>query len=221
MAGTTVADGGAVEEAFLTVLDEIPLPPLEPGQQDDRRGEMLRYVRATMGTSKIAVFRTLLGSEDEAQAANTAFERAFDRRVKAGQVTALPGAEEAIQDLRRAGRRVALITGFSDTTRDAILGALGWSKLADLVLSPADAGRGRPYPDLVLHALLRLEIDSVASVAVAGDTAADITTGRAAGASILAGVLSGADDRGRLVRAGATHIFDSVADLVPIVLGSD
>jgi phosphoglycolate phosphatase len=221
MAGTTVADGGAVEEAFLTVLDEIPLPPLEPGQQDDRRGEMLRYVRATMGTSKIAVFRTLLGSEDEAQAANTAFERAFDRRVKAGQVTALPDAEEAIQDLRRAGRRVALITGFSDTTRDAILGALGWSKLADLVLSPADAGRGRPYPDLVLHALLRLEIDSVASVAVAGDTAADITTGRAAGASILAGVLSGADDRGRLVRAGATHIFDSVADLVPIVLGSD
>jgi phosphoglycolate phosphatase len=182
---------------------------------------MLRYVRATMGTSKIAVFRTLLGSEDEAQAANTAFERAFDRRVKAGQVTALPDAEEAIQDLRRAGRRVALITGFSDTTRDAILGALGWSKLADLVLSPADAGRGRPYPDLVLHALLRLEIDSVASVAVAGDTAADITTGRAAGASILAGVLSGADDRGRLVRAGATHIFDSVADLVPIVLGSD
>jgi len=221
MAGTTVADGGAVEEAFLTVLDEIPLPPLEPGQQDDRRGEMLRYVRATMGTSKIAVFRTLLGSEDEAQAANTAFERAFDRRVKAGQVTALPDAEEAIQDLRRAGRRVALITGFSDTTRDAILGALGWSKLADLVLSPADAGRGRPYPDLVLHALLRLEIDSVASVAVAGDTAADITTGRAAGASILAGVLSGADDRGRLVRAGATHTFDSVADLVPIVLGSD
>jgi phosphoglycolate phosphatase len=221
MAGTTVADGGAVEEAFLAVLDEIPLPPLEPGQQDDRRGEMLRYVRATMGTSKIAVFRTLLGSEDEAQAANTAFERAFDRRVKAGQVTALPDAEEAIQDLRRAGRRVALITGFSDTTRDAILGALGWSKLADLVLSPADAGRGRPYPDLVLHALLRLEIDSVASVAVAGDTAADITTGRAAGASILAGVLSGADDRGRLVRAGATHIFDSVADLVPIVLGSD
>jgi beta-phosphoglucomutase-like phosphatase (HAD superfamily) len=51
--------------------------------------------------------------------------------------------------------------GFSPATRDAIIAALGWAPLVDLVLSPADAGRGRPWPDMPLTALLRLGGGSV------------------------------------------------------------
>jgi phosphonatase-like hydrolase len=113
---------------------------------------------------------------------------------------------------------VALLTGFSATTRDRLLAALDWQGIADLSLCPSEAGRGRPYPDLVLTALLRLGAGDVAAVAVAGDTAADMASGRRAGASIVAGVLTGADGEDRLYGAGATHVLASVADL-PALLG--
>jgi hydroxymethylpyrimidine pyrophosphatase-like HAD family hydrolase len=39
---------------------------------------------------------------------------------------------ETITALRDSGIRVCLATGFSPATRDAIVTALGWEKLADL-----------------------------------------------------------------------------------------
>ena len=40
-------------------------------------GTAMKYVRATMGQSKIEVFRHILGSEGAAQAANAAFEARY------------------------------------------------------------------------------------------------------------------------------------------------
>ena len=113
---------------------------------------------------------------------------------------------------------MALTTGFSVPTRRRLLDALGWADLADLALSPADAGRGRPYPDMILAAVVRLGIDSVQAVAVAGDTEADMASGVRAGASVVAGVLTGTGDADALWRGGATAVLDSIADL-PDLLG--
>jgi phosphoglycolate phosphatase len=204
MAGTTVADDGLVIEAFHAALPALGVD----------RDEALDHVRRTMGESKIAVFRHLArGDELAAARANAAFEAAYAGLVDAGSVKPVPGAERAIDQLRGRGVKVALTTGFSRATRDRLLGALGWAGLADLTLSPAEAGRGRPYPDLVLTAVLRLAVDDVRAVAVAGDTSYDVLSGRRAGASVVAGVLTGAHDRAALLAAGATHVLDSVADL--------
>lgn len=73
------------------------------------------------------------------------------------------------------------MTSFAPVTRDRLLASLGWDDLADLVLSPADAGRGRPYADMIVTAVLRLRVDDVRSVAVVGDTEADIRSGLWAG----------------------------------------
>jgi phosphoglycolate phosphatase len=208
MAGTTVEDAGAVQQAFLAALDALEIP-------DDRRPPMVEYVRETMGTSKIEVFRALFGDEENAREANRAFEFAYEAGIDA--VRPIPGAAATIEELRARGIRVALTTGFSERTRDLLLDALGWNSVADLVLSPSDAGRGRPFPDMVLTSVLRLRIDSVQAVAVAGDTAADVTAGLRAGASIVAGVLTGTDDRTRLLGAGATHVLDSVAGLPGVI----
>jgi phosphoglycolate phosphatase len=134
----------------------------------------------------------------------------------------VPGAEDTIMRLRDAGVRVCLATGFSPVTRDAIIDELAWGGLIDLALSPADAGfwgRGRPWPDLPLTALLRLRGGAVGELAVAGDTASDVESGLRAGAAVVAGVLTGADSRADLERAGAPLILDSIADLVPHVIG--
>ncbi|MGG8406692.1 HAD family hydrolase [Streptomyces sp. 12297] len=189
MAGTTVADGGLVEQAFSRAAERLGVTP---GSAD--HAAKLQYVRDTMGESKISVFRHLFGAENLAQQANTAFERAYGELVDGGLVAPLPGAREAIEKLRADGRTVVLTTGFARVTQDAILDALGWQGLADLTLCPADAGgRGRPFPDMVLAAFLRTgAADDVRQLAVAGDTSYDMLSGRRSGAGLVAGVLTGA-----------------------------
>ncbi|WP_264674981.1 phosphonatase-like hydrolase [Microbacterium tenebrionis] len=210
MAGTTVRDDGVVEQAFQRaaertgVADRMPWP------------EALQYVRDTMGMSKIDVFTHLAaGDVAAATAATAAFEGAYAEIIAEQGAEEIPGAADAIRALRDAGLSVVLTTGFAPVTRDALIDALGWGDLVDLALSPIDAGRGRPAPDLVLTALLRTGASSVQAVAVAGDTASDVETGRRAGAGFVAGVLSGAHDRAAL--AGADAVLDSVVDL-PAVL---
>ncbi|MFE7190797.1 phosphonatase-like hydrolase [Kitasatospora sp. NPDC057541] len=214
MAGTTVADDGLVERAFQAAAGSLGV---EAGSPEHAR--MLEHVRATMGESKISVFRHLFGEEEKAQRANTSFEAAYHDLVDAGHCEALPGAAEAIAELRGQGRKVVLTTGFSRATQDRILTALGWESIADLTLCPAEAGRGRPYPDLALTALLRTGTDSVRRIAVAGDTGYDMLTGSRAGASVVAGVLTGAHGEERLRADGATHVLASVAELPALLAG--
>jgi len=212
MAGTTVADGGSVIAAFSAAVEQFGLPAGTPGYD-----EALEHVHQTMGQSKIEVFRHILGAEDAAQKANAAFEEHYAASVRSGAVAPLPGAEQTIVALRAAGIRVCLATGFSPATRDALLDALDWRPLIDLALSPADAGRGRPWPDLPLTALLRLRGGAVSELAVAGDTASDVESGLRAGAGLVAGVLTGSASRADLERAQAPVILDSIAGLLPLL----
>jgi phosphonatase-like hydrolase len=126
-------------------------------------------------------------------------------------VEPIEGAGDLIDGLRASGVSVVLTTGFSPVTRDRLLDSLGWT--VDAALSPADAGRGRPAPDLVLTALLRTGASSVASVAVVGDTTSDVLSGRAAGAGLVVGVTTGAHTREQLLAAGADVVLDDVRGL--------
>ncbi|MGO4463163.1 phosphonatase-like hydrolase [Streptomyces sp. M-16] len=218
MAGTTVADGGLVERAFEHAAGHLGVEPDSPDH-----AAKLRYVRDTMGESKISVFRHLFGTEELARRANSAFEQAYGELVDGGLVTPLPGARETIEKLRADGRTVVLTTGFARVTQDAILDAVGWRDLADLTLCPADAGgRGRPYPDMVLTAFLRTgAVADVRHTVVAGDTAYDVLSGNRAGAGIVAGVLTGAHDRAALTGAGATHVLASIAELPALLAPLD
>jgi len=217
MAGTTVADDGLVEEAFTVAIREQGVEPGSAGYAD-----MLGYVRRTMGESKISVFRHLCdGDEQRARAANAAFERAYADLVDAGRCQPIDGAARTIAALRSGGVKVALTTGFARSTQDRILDSLGWRDIADLTLCPAEAGRGRPYPDLVLTAVLRLGVDDVRAVATAGDTTYDVLCGLRAGSRIVAGVLTGAHDRDALAGAGATHVLPSVNELPAVIKGEN
>jgi phosphoglycolate phosphatase len=215
MAGTTVSDGDSVMTAFTAALSAENLPVRD-------FSAAMRYVKATMGQSKIEVFLHILGDEPAAQRANASFEAHYAKAVADGLITAMPGAEDLFAAARDAGIKTCLSTGFSPATRDAIIAALHWEGEVDLLLSPADAGRGRPWPDMPLAALLRLGGGSVHELAVAGDTPSDIEAGLRAGAGLVAGVLTGDSPRADLEAAAAATglpgtpvILDSVASLRP------
>ncbi|GHJ47229.1 putative haloacid dehalogenase-like hydrolase [Catellatospora sp. TT07R-123] len=209
LAGTTVADDGLVEEAFTRAFDRV-----RPGDPD--RSASLDYVRATMGQSKIEVFRAL-GDEATAQRLNIAFEQAYAELVGQGRCEPIPGAVEAVGELRRRGLAVVFTTGFGRATADAVIDALGWQQLADAVLTPAEAGRGRPAPDLALMALLRTGASSVGSLVVVGDTESDAACGVAAGAGLVVGVLTGGRSESALRAAGAHEVISSVVELPALI----
>ncbi len=211
MAGTTVRDDGAVEAAFRTALAAVGIAGGSP-----RYDQAQDVVRATMGWSKADVFASLLEPE-EAEEATAAFAAAYEAIVATGVVTEIPGARRVLRDLRAADVAVCLTTGFAPSTRDAVLDALGWHTEIDLALSPADVGRGRPAPDLVLGAMARLGVADPGAVVVVGDTVSDLEAGRAAGAGAVVGVLSGAHDEAALAAASPTAIIADVTGLLGVL----
>jgi phosphoglycolate phosphatase len=209
LVGTTVADGSMVETAF---AEAIATQGIVPGTA--AFAHSMVQVHRSRGRSKMQTFRELFPeNEARAQAANLAFERSYGSAIDRLGLSPLPGAELALDKLAGAGVRICLTTGFSRSALGRILDTVGWWGRVDLALCPDDVARGRPWPDLVLTAVLRLGIDDVRHVAVAGDTDGDMLCGRRAGASIVAGVLTGAHSRERLLQSGATHVIASIADL--------
>jgi phosphonatase-like hydrolase len=208
MAGTTVCDDGAVESAFGAALATVGI---EPGSS--RYDEARTLVLETMGWSKADVFAALLDA-DAAARATAAFALAYEEIVARGAVQEIPGALAALRELRSAGVQVCLSTGFAPSTRDALLHALGWEAEIDLALSPADVGRGRPAPDMILGAMQRLGVEDPGAVAVAGDTVSDLQAGAAAQAGAVIGVLSGAHDRATLEAAPHTALIQDITSLI-------
>lgn len=211
MAGTTVRDGGAVETAFDEALAAVGVTPGTP-----RHDEAHRFVRETMGWSKSDVFAALL-DPDDAERATAQFASAYEAVVATGHVEPIRGAPDVLRDLRARGVLICLTTGFAPSTRDALLDALHWRAAIDLALSPADVGRGRPAPDLVHGAMVRLGIEDPGAVVVAGDTVSDLEAGTAASARAVVGVLTGAHDEATLTAAPHTAIIPDITGLIGLL----
>jgi phosphonatase-like hydrolase len=205
MAGTTVLDNGLVLEAFRRTIGDLRVSPEEAASAE-------AYVIETMGQSKIEVFTALFG--ERAASANDAFERNFVDSAQELGVSEIPGARSTVETLRDVGVQVALTTGFSPSTREALIEVLGWGDLFELRVSPADAGRGRPAPDMLWWCALKSQVTAASSLMVVGDTASDMVAGLRAGAGYCVGVLSGNDDQARLIANGADDVIDSVVDLL-------
>jgi phosphonatase-like hydrolase len=212
VAGTVLNDDGLVVAAFKNAF-EATQPDLWPshGQQ------WTQYAIDTMGQSKIHVFTELLGDAEKAHQANVAFEESYVREIANVGATPIAGTEELFKYLRAKGIAVALTTGFSRSTLNTLLTELGWGDLVDLSVTPSEAGRGRPHPDMLNMAVEVLGITNPEHVVVCGDTAADMHAAVAFGAGQVFGVLTGAHSKEVLVEAGATSVINSVADLKSLI----
>jgi phosphonatase-like hydrolase len=212
VAGTVLNDDGLVINAFKKAF-EASQPELWP----IHGVEWTQYALDTMGQSKIHVFTTLLGDSEQAYKANAAFEEAYMNEIAETGATPIPGAKDVISFLKEIGVKVALTTGFSRTTLDSIITELGWGDLIDASITPSEAGRGRPEPDMLIKVAEMLGISSPQNVIVVGDTAADMQAAIAFGAGKAIGVLTGAHKEEQLREAGATSVVNSVFDLKSLI----
>jgi phosphoglycolate phosphatase len=213
LVGTVVADGGMVDRAF---AEAIGTQGVVTGTTAYAR--CMARVHQARGMSTVEILSDLFpDSVARGQAAHLAFDRSFCDAIGRMGATPMPGATEAIEKLAGAGIRICLITGLSRKVLTLLLDTLGWWDRVDQVLCPEDVPRGAPWPDLVLAAMLRLGVEDVRETAVVHDTANGILCGRRAGASIVAGALTGTHSEERLRKAGATHLISSAAYLPELV----
>lgn len=208
VAGTTVQDDGIVIEAF-KVAFETTQPDLWP----TKGAEWTQYAIDTMGQSKIEVFTALLGDAEKAYQANVAFEEAYVNEIAEQGVAPIAGSLELFAALREKGIPVVLTTGFSRSTLNVLLTELHWFDLVDLTVTPEEAGRGRPHPDMLQFAAEKVNTTTPAFSLIVGDTESDMQSAVAFGSKNIFGVLSGAHNKEQLINAGATSVVNSVADI--------
>jgi len=96
------------------------------------------------------------------------------------------------------------------------LGITGlWSRFEGRIFSSSEVPRGKPFPDLFLHAALRMNEQPFACTVIE-DSQPGIEAARAAGMRALAYVGAPYTDRDALVVAGGEW-FDDMKKLPPLV----
>lgn len=203
IAGTTVDEGGAVYRVLAEVATDAGHPPSG------------RAIRRWMGADKREALRALTGL-DEVEDLHTDFVTRLRAAYAATPPTPCAGVPAALAALRGARVAVVLMTGFDRGVTDPLLQTVALE--VDAVVCAEEVGAGRPSPAMIHRAMALTGVDEPAAVLAAGDTVLDVEAGRAAGAGLVVGVLSGAGSREELAAAGPTHVLGGVADL-PALLG--
>jgi phosphoglycolate phosphatase len=116
--------------------------------------------------------------------------------------------------LRAAGRRLAVATSDDRRPTEQTLTTLGVGDLVDALACADDGVPVKPLPEMVRTLCQALGVEP-AQVAVVGDSPADLAMGRAAGAGLVVGVLSGVGTRADL-EPYADLIVSSVAELARV-----
>ncbi len=150
-----------------------------------------------------------------------AFEREHGEDVRAaeteryreliGEVQPMDGARRLIEDLRGRDHTVVLASSAKQEELDHYLDLLDARELADGWTSSTDVQATKPEPDLVKAALERAEASPEDAVMI-GDTPWDVQAAERAGVRTIA-VMTGGFSKEELLEAGASWIFESVAEL--------
>ena len=100
------------------------------------------------------------------------------------EVPILPGADEALAACA-ARYRVGLASGSPMRLIEACLEGAGWGGFFDALISSDELEHGKPAPDVYLEMMRRMGLDPKVT-AVVEDSGAGITSGKAAGARVVA-----------------------------------
>jgi len=212
LGGTIIRDRGDVPAAFTAALDRA-------GIAFDA-AEVPRW----RGASKRDVLDRLIARHGGQASAGDHIYADFSALLKARYAAAadlaLTAAPFTFAELKSAGVRIALNSGFDRGIVDIVLASVRWdAAMFDAIVCDGDVPRGRPAPFMIFRSMERTGVDDVRRVAVVGDTQFDLEAGWRAGAAWRIGVLSGAHDRPTLEQAPHTHIAADCGAVPGICLG--
>jgi HAD superfamily hydrolase (TIGR01509 family) len=127
-----------------------------------------------------------------------------------GEVQAMKGATELLQELREDGAKAILASSAKAEEAEHYLDLLDARDLIEGWTTSADVERTKPHPDLVHAALEKVGRDGPA--VMVGDSIWDAKAAERAGIPTLA-VLTGGFSEAELRGAGAAEVFESIGEL--------
>jgi len=126
-----------------------------------------------------------------------------------GEVQPLDGAHELLADLHSAGRCVVLASSAKREETEHYLDLLDARKVVDAWTDSSDVKATKPEPDLIYAALEKVGASAGTMI---GDSVYDCIAAGRAGLPSLA-VLTGGFSREELREAGASDVFETLAEL--------
>lgn len=211
MAGTTVAEGGAVYQCLRDALRakglELPADALHEVKGKDKR-EALRIL-----IERSAMHEQLLPGLDVIH--KDFVERMIEFYRRDPSVGEMPGASETFRWLKARGVKTALNTGFSRDIAQTLIDRFGWERdgLIDASVTSDEVERGRPHPAMIQHLMRHFGIQDSRCVAKVGDTPSDLLEGKNAGCGMVIGVTQGSSSREILKQFPHDHLIGTVAEL--------
>ncbi len=214
MAGTTIRASDQIPAAFSEAFAKVGIALSE------------KEIQAVRGRSKHDAISELLdrlcetGAEQpDPMGVYGDFRKALLRRYETQGIETIDGVEDTFAWLRKRDIKIALTTGFDRNLADLLIRKVGWKDSFDAVVCNDDVIHGRPAPDMIFRAMEWARCDSVARIAVVGDTVSDLKAAEIAGVQWSIGVLSGAHSQDQLRTCPHTAIIPSVAELPNVLVG--
>ena len=157
--------------------------------------------RKPMGLSKIDHTRAIAAmlaepiSEEQILKAYKVFEETFLVNIEQ-HCDIKDHVVETVSALRRQGVKIGSTTGYTSQMMELVLPkAAGQGYSPDFCITPDQAGKGRPYPDMIQKNLIQFGISDPREAVKVGDTLADIEEGKNAGCWTV-GVIMGSSELG-------------------------
>jgi len=131
--------------------------------------------------------------------------------------TEMPKASAVFKILQEKNIKVGVGSGLPSSFINTLIHHLGWQpQNFDYIGSSDDLPAGRPNPIMILQAMEQLAIINSTEVLKIGDTKVDILEGKNAKVK-TAFVKTGTQKAEDIITLQPDYIFDSVADLIPLL----
>jgi phosphoglycolate phosphatase len=114
-----------------------------------------------------------------------------------GTIVPLTDLKNLFEALRSCGIKIAIATSDDRDLTETMVRAQNLSALVDIIVCADDGLVIKPAPDMILSICRRLDVACAQTVMI-GDNVPDLQMGRAAGAGLIIGVLSGVGDEAGL-----------------------
>ena len=207
MAGTTVDEGGIVYKTLVNTIKSYQIPI-----EDDE-------IKNWYGVNKTEVLKFFLNRSGQDDTKLESMLSDFKTNLKKNyfEDKNIKLINERLPDLftklRKRGIKIALNSGFSVDIQETLIDNLNLRDYIDGYISSESVPHGRPEPFMIQTLMKRFGIDDPKQVLKIGDSINDVLEGKNAGCYKSIGVLSGAETRDNLVKAGADVILESVMGL--------
>ena len=216
MAGTTVDEQNLVYKTLHKAMERANYQiPFEQVLIAAAGKEKLQAIKDSL--SQVDVKKERI--EEVAQEVYQDFRESLMNAYHTEPVQSQPNAETVFRKLNESGIKVVLNTGYDRNIADLLLKKLKWDdlKYIDLTVTASEVEYGRPNPDMIIHAMDRLNCQSAKSVIKIGDSIVDIEEGQRAGCLYSIGITTGAHTRKQLLSANPDAVIDRLEEVLQLV----